>query len=82
MPELRQYRPPATLRPAPARPFKPYVYRGGQPEPDAVALACRRHRRVTAAIKRRLDALEAEAAAQDPGGGGRTRTARPRPVTT
>ena len=46
-----------------------YAYRGDQPEPDAVAAACRRHRLVTAAIKRRLDALEAQAAArQDPGG--------------
>jgi hypothetical protein len=65
MPELRQARPPATIRPAPARPFKPYVYRGDEPEPDAVAAACRRHRRVTAAIRRRLDALEAQAAARE-----------------
>ena len=73
MPELHQDRRPATVRTPPARPFKPYVYRGSEPEPDAVAAACRRHRRVTAAIRRRLDALEAQAAArEDPAGTTRT----------
>jgi hypothetical protein len=51
------------------RPFKPYVYGGGEKEPPAVTAARERHQQITAAIERRNAALEAEEIMPDTGPG-------------
>ena len=47
----------ASARVSDARPFKPYVYNGGEKEPPAVTAARERHRELTAEIKAARAAL-------------------------
>lgn len=47
------------------RPFKPYVYRGGDREPPAVTAARERHRALNAEIARKIEQAAARLDAQD-----------------
>ena len=49
----------AATRASDTRPFKPYVYKGGEAEPPAVIAARERHRALTAAMEQRIRELEA-----------------------